>query len=229
MLPRRFRAVERAGAKRTVETRHVAAGHGRPDHAVAVDVHAPRREAFDRVAIGVERRLEDFRQRGGGRVVSGYEPHYGAGITEGGTPYRAVGRRRHAVVTTVDAHVARRVRGFARFGVVRVAHAVAVGVEDERRPALGRHGIAGFKKFPGIEPADDAAAAAGPQGMVLVFGEHQVVRAETGIDRGIDIGPGIVNPEMAAGAAGRKHLGGRMLGTFLAEFQARCPAPAPGR
>ena len=60
--------------------------------------------------------------------------------------------------------------------------AVAVGVEDQRRPALRRHLVAGLVEHLRVEPADDLAAAARPQRAVRVFGEHQMVRAEARAD-----------------------------------------------
>ncbi len=67
---------------------------------------------------------------------------------------------------------------------VGVALAVAVGIENQSRPALRLLRVVRFIPHLGVEPAHHsaAAAAAGPQCVVGVLGEQQVVRAETGVD-----------------------------------------------
>src|SRR5690606_41186132 len=53
-----------------------------------------------------------------------------------------------------------RIHGLVRLHVVGVAHAVAVGVEDEGRPALRCRGIARLQELLRLQPADHLAAAA---------------------------------------------------------------------
>ena len=65
---------------------------------------------------------------------------------------------------------------------VVVALAVAVGVEDKRRPPLRLHRIAGLVEHLGVEPADHRAAAAGPQRVVGVVAELQVMGLEARVD-----------------------------------------------
>ena len=94
-----------------------------------------------------------------------------------------------------------------RFNVIGVPPPVAVGIQDEVCPPLGRHRIARFQVLAGIQPADHPAAAAGPQGVVFILGEHEVMGAETGIDWGIDFRVRIIDTEMSSGAPQWKHLG----------------------
>ena len=99
-----------------------------------------------------------------------------------GAPDRAVDRaRHHGVEARVDALVLGRIDRLVRLDV-GVALAVAVGVEDERRPALRLRGVAGLVEHLRVEPADHRAAAARPQRVVRVVAELQVVRREAGVD-----------------------------------------------
>ena len=94
---------------------------------------------------------------------------------------------------------------------------VAVGIQNEWRPPLGRYRIARFQVLASIQPADHPAAAAGPQGVVFILGEHQVMGAETGVDWGIYIRVRIIDTEMSAGAPQWKRLGRGVIGAFLTE------------
>jgi hypothetical protein len=67
---------------------------------------------------------------------------------------------------------------------VLAALAIAVGVEDERRPALTAFLVFRLLEGSRVEPADDAGpdhAGAGPQHVVLR--EIQVVRGKAGADQ----------------------------------------------
>ena len=181
VLPGGGRAVERALALAAIEARKVPARQRRPDDAVAVDVHATRREAMDGRSRIVDRRLVHFRQRRLRRVRTRVQPDDRAGEAERRSPDRTIGRRRDGIEAAAEALV---LRGIDRLiGLhVGVAPAVAVGVDDERGPSLRLRLVSGFLEHPGVEPADHLPAAARPQRVVRVLGEHQVMRAEAGAD-----------------------------------------------
>ena len=118
-----------------------------------VDVAAAQAEAGHRDVV-------DFRQRGLGRVGAGNEPHDRARAGAQTYPDRAVDRARHHRVEHLgDPPVLGRIGRLVGLDIV-VALAVAVGVEDERRPALRLRRIAGLVEHLGVDPADHAAAAA---------------------------------------------------------------------
>ena len=143
----------------------------------------PRGENPSTSAFGSDdgRQLVDFRQRGLRRIRTGHEPHDRARESERRSPDRSVGRRRRRVERRVDALVLRRIHRLIRLDV-GVAPAVAVGVDDQRRPSLRRHFVAGLVELLRVQPSDHLAAAARPQRPVRVFGEHQMVRGETRAD-----------------------------------------------
>ena len=66
-----------------------------------------------------------------------------------------------------------------------VALAVAIGVQDQRRPALRFLLVMSLVPNLGVQPAHHAAApaAAGPQRVIGVVGEQQVVGGEAGVDQ----------------------------------------------
>ena len=102
---------------------------------------------------------------------------------------------------------------------VLVALAVAVGVEHQRGPALRLLDVAGLVEHLGVDPADIAAAAAGPhpQRLVGVVAELQMMRAEAGLVGGVLAGLRIVHRHPAVGAVERKLDGRRMARALLAE------------
>ena len=61
--------------------------------------------------------------------------------------------------------------------------AVAVGVEHRRAPALRRLLILGRVVPPGVDPPERQPIAAEEERVVVVFGELQVMRRETGVDQ----------------------------------------------
>ena len=153
MIAGRLRSVERPLALAPVEAADVAACERHPHHALAVDIAAARAEAGHRYVV-------DFRERGLGRVGAGREPYDRAGAGAQRPPDRAVGRARHDSVEHLgDALVLGRIQRLVGLDIF-VALAVAVGVEDERRPALRLRRVAGFVEHLGVDPADHAAAAA---------------------------------------------------------------------
>src|SRR4051812_11207151 len=130
-----IRPVQRVLAFAAIEADQAAVRARAPEHAVLVDVAAANADAFLRNGI-------ELRQFG-----LGIEAHE-AGLTNervDGVPDRAVGRMRHHGVRAgaCDPHVLVRLRRRARLGVF-VDLAVAVGIENEGRPALRFDGIAGL-------------------------------------------------------------------------------------
>ena len=138
------------------------------------------------------------------------------GIAERRTPDRAVGRRRYGVEPGVDAMILRRIDRLVRLRVF-VALAVAVRVEDERRPALRLLFVARLVEHLRVEPADDLSAAARPQRAIRVLGEHQMVRAEARVDVRQLLRLRIVHRELAPGSIDREELRRRMRRSRLAE------------
>ena len=89
-----------------------------------------------------------------------------------------------AVHARLDSLVLGRVQRLVGLDIV-VALAVAVGVEDKRRPALGCLLVASLVEPLRVDPADDAAggAAAGePQRVVGILGKNEMVRREARVD-----------------------------------------------
>src|SRR5689334_25406702 len=100
---------------------------------------------------------------------------------------------------------------------VLTALAIAVGVENERRPALGLLFVAGLVEQLCVQPPDDWPAATRPQGAIRILGEHQVVRAEAGADVSELLRLGIVHRQMSTGAIERKEPRRRMRRSRFAE------------
>src|SRR5215468_6916743 len=115
-----------------------------------------------------------------------------------------------------DALVLGRIGRLVRLDIV-VTLAVAVGVEDERRPALRLRGIAGRIEYLGVEPSRDGAGAAEPQRVVSVIAELRVMGAEAGVDEDVLHRFGIENRRLTPRPLDREHLGRRMLRSLLAE------------
>ena len=89
--------------------------------------------------------------------------------------------------------------GCVRLDVV-VALAVAVRVEDQRRPPLRLLLVAGLVEQLRVQPAHHRPAAARPQRVVRVLGEHEMVRAEAGADVRELLRLRVVHREVAARA-----------------------------
>src|ERR1051326_2393509 len=124
----------------------------RPDDALLVDIRAADAEARQRDVVNLG-------QRRFGRIRSRRDAHDGAGKGSHGTPDRAVrGARHDGIKTRDDALVLGRIDRLVRLDI-GVALAVAVGVENHRRPALGLRRVAGLVEFLHVEPADDHPSA----------------------------------------------------------------------
>ena len=176
MIAGRLRPVERTFALAPIKTAQVTARQRHPHDALAVDVAAARPETRQRYIV-------DFCERGLRRIASGNKPHDCTRIAPESTPNRAVHRIWHnSVETSNDAFVFGWIHRLIRLYVL-VALAVAVGVEDKRCPALRFCDITCFVEHLGIDPADRCPAAAGPQSIVGVVGELQMMRPEASIDK----------------------------------------------
>src|SRR5688572_7962361 len=106
-----------------------------PDDAFAIDVHAARRIGGHRLAI-FHRQLVVLRQRRLRWIRARNEARDGAREARHRAPDRTVNRTwSHAVVWRADPFVLGGIDRLIRLHV-RVALAVAVRVEDERRPSL---------------------------------------------------------------------------------------------
>ena len=137
-------------------------------------------------------------------------------------PQRAVDRRPgDAVEAERDARVLAVVGRPARLAIAFVALAVAVGIDDQRGPALRLRGVAGLEIHLGVEPADHGqivlAVVGEPKRVVGVLGEVEVMRAEAGIDVRPLLRLRIVERELPAALRDRHHLRRRMVRPLDAE------------
>ena len=182
VLPSRGgRAVERALALAAVEAGVMSAREHRPDDALAVDVHAARRETLHRRLRVVPRHLVVLGQRSLGRVRSRGETNQRARHSQDRSPDRAVRRRRVAVVRHIDSFVLGFIRRLIRFRV-GVAFPVSVVIQDERAPTLGFLLVVRLVPDPGVEPALNAGRPERrPQHIVVVH--IHVAPGEAGVDR----------------------------------------------
>src|SRR5262249_19566249 len=155
-----------------------------PNDAVKIDVDAAR-------AVSPIRWKEDFSQRGLRRVRPRYQVDQIIGLIEaseadihGLAPDGVVdGAGLDCIESRPDPRVLVRIEGLTRLRPL-VSFAIAVGVDDDRRPALRFRLVAGLLIHLGIEPADRAAmrlALAEPQRVIGVMREVQVVGIETGV------------------------------------------------
>ena len=120
------------------------------------------------------------------RIGTGIDPDHRAGVAERGPiPEPSSKLAGDYVEAQGDPRVLARVDRLPRFHIV-VTLAVAVGVEDERRPALRFLLVASLLEHLWIEPAEHSRAyhsSAGPQGVVRILGEDQVVSREARADQ----------------------------------------------
>src|SRR5206468_9260329 len=132
LAARRLGSVLRLLALPAIEARHVAARERRPHHAVGGHVDAAR-------APGALGRYEDLGERGLGGVGPGNDADDVAGLVYASeadahrlAPDRIVHRTRHNAVE----------RG-SQPRIALIPLSTAVGVDDDRRPALRFRGVAG--------------------------------------------------------------------------------------
>src|SRR5262249_14425063 len=203
-----LRAVEWAFALAAVEGAEGTARQRHIGDAIAIDVVAARSEAR-------ERRLVDFRQLG-----LRIEPQHIARITEHGAPDGAV-RRVHADAVEAGSEplVLGGIDGLVGLHVF-AGLAVAVGVDDDRGPALGFRLVAGLFVDPAVQPAHDALlrpALADPNGVISILRQYDVVRVVAGSDQLGGVGFRVIDREVAGGLGEREGLGGRVVRSGLAE------------
>src|SRR5262249_8905159 len=131
-----------------VEARDVPARERDPRHTAAVDVESAH-------AVAGRWNSIDFGQGRLGRIRAGLQPQNETGMTDVRSPDRAVDRVvGDAVEAETDARVLGGIAGLIRLDP-RVALAVAVGVDDERRPALRFPGVVRLPEHLRVDPADD--------------------------------------------------------------------------
>src|SRR5262249_6983241 len=170
----RLRTVERPFAEAAVETGKMSARFRAPGNAIRVDVTAA--DADSRLRHG-----EELRQ-----LRLGIETQE-AGLTAehaDRVPDRAIYRIRHDRVrprAACNARVLSSIGRLARVGVL-IALAVAVSVEDERRPAGRLLRVVRFIPHFRVDPAGDRTGAGQPQRVVGVVTELRMMCTETGVD-----------------------------------------------
>src|SRR5262249_30648943 len=125
----------------------------------------------------------------------------------------------HAVERGVDPLVLVRIERLVGLHIF-VALTIAIGVENDRRPALRLHLVAGLFVHLRVEPAHNAAlrpALAEPQRAVRIMAEIKVMGREAGSDGDPLAGLWIVHRKLAYRFIERERLCGRMVRTLLAE------------
>ncbi len=187
----------------------------RPHDAVAVHVHAARREAL-RLRIGVlPRHFVDFRQCCLGRIRTEREAHQRSGHAQHRSPDGvAARRRRDAIERRVDPFVLLRIDRLIRFDVL-VTLAVTIGVEHEHRPPLGLLLVLGLVVHACVEPTFDRPTAGEPQHVVVI--EVEMVRAEAGVNRRDLLGLRVVHLHLTPALRNRERLGRWMRRARFAE------------
>ena len=207
MPSRRLRPVERRLALAAIEAGEVTAAQCDPGDAVAVDVHAA-----DAVAALLGRHLEPLRERGLVRVRARREADDRAGNGVDRSPDRSIGGRVDAVELVVNQLVLGRIDRILRADV-RIALAVAVGVEDEARPPLRLLRVVRLVPHLRVQPAEDRVAHAEvvePERVVRVLGEIEVMRVETEVDVGELLRLRVVHRRLPHGLVHREALRGGM-------------------
>src|SRR5215831_10930822 len=203
-----LRSVEWALTLATVEGAKMSARQRHIGDAIAVDVEAARPEAR-------ERRLVDFRQQG-----LRIKPQNIAGISEHGAPDGAVGR---VYADPIDAGVNTLVLGGIDGLVglhVFVNLAVAVGVDDDRGPALGFRLVAGLFVDPAVQPAHDAllrSTLADPNRVIGILRQHHVVGVVAGPNQLGGVRLGIVYRQATGRFLDRERLGRWVIRSRLTE------------
>src|SRR5688572_21909077 len=165
----RRRSLQRALALAAIEACEVPAARKRsPNHAIRIDVDAPRRIADD-TGRRIERRfvaLADACLRIDADDLPGHGSRHGA-------PDTAIGWMRNDAVNYPDGDLP--IDG-------RIHLSVLIQVVPRPAPALRLRFVAGLVENPGIDPADGAAEhAVAVKGLVLVGRELHVVRVEADV------------------------------------------------
>src|SRR5262245_61214381 len=136
MLACRRRTVEWPFTFAAIKAGKMAARERRPHNTITGDIESARRETLNRGFRIVPGQFVDFGECGLGRIGSGSDPNDGARETEDRSPDTPVCRVDcYTIERTGDSLVFRRIDRLIGFDVC-VALAVAIGVENEGRPAL---------------------------------------------------------------------------------------------
>src|SRR5690606_8389206 len=93
MLAGSIRAVERSIALASVKAGEMSTCQGHPCYAVPVDIHSPRREAFQRLACIIQGKFVILHEGSFSRVGSRLQPDDRSRISQRRSPYRTVCRR----------------------------------------------------------------------------------------------------------------------------------------
>src|SRR5258706_1182259 len=153
------RPAELALAQPAIEACQMAARQNGPEHAIAGDVGAARREAGHGRLRVLERELIIL-----GELCLGIVAYDAAGESRHAAPDAAVRRiGADAVEARNDPLILARIARLAGFGPTDVALAIAVGVQDEGRPALARLVIMGGFPFLHVAPTDSVIIAPGAE------------------------------------------------------------------
>src|SRR6185295_4081179 len=92
-----------------------------------------------------------------------------------------------------------------------------IAVEHEGGPTLRRRRVTGLIKSLAVEPARDLPATTGPDRVVTIVAELQVVRPEAGIDKAVFQRLGVENGKLAQILLDWEQLGRRVAGSLLAK------------
>ena len=154
-----------------------------PDQPVAIDVDAARSMTDDAVGrFGIEGRLVHLGAARGRRIAAELHAQDASGDGGVGPPDRAVGRvHDDAVREARDSHVLVRLGRTSRLRVLTDLP-VAAGIHDHRAPALSRGALLRAIPGGGLDPPNHVDVAGEVKRLLFVFGELQVVGAETRID-----------------------------------------------
>src|SRR5262249_5941890 len=171
------RTVERALAFATIEACEMAACKWSPNDAVARDIESAGREALNRGFRIFPRQFVDFSERGLGRIRPWVDSDNPTWKTEDRSPNGTIRPiDSHAIERTGAAFILHWIDGLIGLDV-RVALAVAVRIEDERRPTLRFLFVAGLIEHLHVQPTNDitTAAAGRPERVIRILCELQVV------------------------------------------------------
>src|SRR4051812_9536720 len=128
---------------------------------------------------------------------------------------------RSAVEGCNDTTILVGIERLVRLGVL-AALAVPIGVENNRRPALGLLLIAGLVQDTRVDPADGAALRSTrthPRGIVLVVTELHMMSREARVDQRVLLGFRIIDLKLAARRGEREDLRRRVAGAGLAPIR----------
>src|ERR1700733_13656605 len=128
--------IQRTFALAAIEAGEVSAGEHGPHHAVGIDVEPAGRESLDLRGGSVPRNFVVFGQSRMRGVGAGNQMNNPTGKAQNRSPDGPVlGADGHAVKPDIEALVLGGIDRLVRLDI-RIALAVAIGVENDRRPSL---------------------------------------------------------------------------------------------